>query len=446
MNQAKQIWKNYLIRIAFIFAMLGFCLWNKNAYVLAEEVTPSTEGTTSSTEGETSKAEEAKAVEVVYIDFEQGMIQIKANHNTKVYYSDASQKTWNVLEGGKNGDILTMDISWISAAKDYELNLKGSDDETVVSVDLPKYNSKLKVKFDKVDGTLEFTNEEGATEFEWRKAAALDGWTKVSIDFSKTNQKDVQEFLKEIEAMRVKGGKIQVRTPQKVVGLKAGSEGSSEEDSKDAVGVRPSKIVTVSVTKRGNAPAVKVVSNSMQVNTTDKMEYKLVSVAGKQQADAKWTVCDKKMFLSNMAPQVLTVSGSSVGQDVIVAVRKAETEKAAYTKSSYLTIPAQSGAPEASSFTTSKTSSKFGLIIGDATKYTPYQYAVVAKGDTKSDSDLKWITVSSAKEVSFSIKKYPEGSTIYVRTKGENLSKKTELKLPSAYTTISISYLAETKE
>lgn len=427
MNQAKQIWKNYLIRIAFIFAMLGFCLWNKNVYVLAEETASSTEETTPVTE-------EAKAVEVVYIDFEQGMIQIKANHNTKVYYSDASQKTWNVLEGGKSGDILTMDISWISAAKDYELNLKGSDDETVVSVDLPKYNSKLKVKFDKVDGTLEFTNEEGATEFEWRKAAAVDSWAKAPIDLSKTEQKEVQEFLKEIEAMRVKGGKIQVRIPQKAI------------TSKDAVGSRPSKIVTVSVTKRGNAPSVKVVSNSMQVNTTDKMEYKVISVAGSPQADAKWTVCDKKMSLSNMAPQVLNVSGSSVGQDVIVAVRKAETEKAAYTKSSYLTIPAQPGAPEASSFSTSKTSSKFSLIIGDATKYTPYQYAVVAKGDTKSDSDLKWKTVSSAKEVSFNIKKYPEGSTIYVRTKGENLSKKTELKLPSAYTTISISYLAETKE
>lgn len=415
MNQAKQIWKNYLIRTAFIFAMLGFCLWNKGAYVQAEETTTAT------------------AVSVEYIDFEQGMIQIKANHNTKVYYSDASQKTWNVLEGGKNGDILTMDISWISAAKDYELNLKGSDDETVVSVDLPKYNSKLKVKFDKVDGTLEFTNEEGAAEFEWRKAAAIDSWTQVPIDLSKTEQAEVQGFLKEIEAMRVKGGKIQVRTPQKVA-------------TSAAVGCRPSKIVTVSVTKRGNAPAVKVVSNSMQVNTTDKMEYKVISVAGNQQADAKWTVCDKKMSLSNIAPQVLTVSGGAIGKDVTIAVRKAETEKAAYTKSCYLNIPAQPGAPDASSFTTSRTSSKFTLIIGNATKYTPYQYAVVAKGDTKSDSDLNWKTVSSEKGINFSIKKYPEGSTIYVRTKGENLSKKTELKLPSAYTTISISYLAETKE
>lgn len=417
MNEAKQFWKDYLIRITFIFAMLGFCLLGKGAYVQAETA-----------DGSTDKA---TAVQVVCIDYEKGMIQIQTNKNTKVYYSDASQKTWNVIEGAKINDILTMDISWISVAKDYELNLKGSDDETIVSVELPKYNSALKAKFDKVDGTIEFTNEEGATEFEWRKAAAIDSWSKAPIDSSKP---EAQAFLKEIEKLRVKGGKIQIRIPQKI--------GTSEANA----GSRPSKIITVSVTKRGNAPSVKVVSNSMQVNTTDKMEYKVISVGTNQQADAKWTECDKKMFLSDMVPQVITVSGSSVGQDVVVAIRKSETEKTPYTKNRYLNIPAQPGAPDASTFSTSKTSSKFSLIIGDASKYNPYQYAVVAKGDTKSDRDLKWKNVSSSKAISFSIKKYPEGSTIYVRTKGENLSKKTELKLPSAYTTISTSYLAETKE
>lgn len=416
MNQAKQIWKNYLIRVAFIFAMLGFCLWNKGAYVQASDETTT---------------DKATAVKVVCINYEEGKLQIDACNNTKVYYSDSSQKTWYVLEGGKENGILTMDISWISTAKDYELNLKGSDDETVVSVELPKYNSTLKVKFDKVDGTLDFTNEDGATKFEWRKAAAIDKWSSASIDTSKD---DAKEFLKEIETLRVKGGKIQVRIPQTV--------GTSEANT----GSRPSKVVTVSITKRGNAPSVKVVSNSMQVNTTDKMEYKLISVGGTQQTDAKWTVCDKKMSLSALTPQVLTVSGGAVGQDVIVAVRKAETEKAPYTKTNYLAIPAQPEAPDASTFSTSKTTSKFSLIIGNASKYTPYQYAVVAKGDTKSDSNLVWKTVSSSKEISFNIKKYPEGSTIYVRTKGENLSKKVDLKLPSAYTTISISYLTETTE
>lgn len=418
MNEAKQFWKDYLIRITFIFAMLGFCLLGKGAYVQAAD------GDDSAT------TDKATAVEVELIDYEQGMIQIQANNNTKVYYSDASQKIWNVIEGAKDNDVLTMDISWISAAKNYELNLKGSDDETVVSVELPKYNSALKAKFDKVDGTIDFTNEEGATEFEWRKATAVDSWSKAPVDSSIPA---AQEFLEEIESLRVKGGKIQVRIPQ--------IQGNSTD-----VGRRPSKIITVTVTKRGSAPSVKVVSNSMQVNTTDKMEYKVISVGTNQQTDTKWTVCDKKMFLSDMVPQVITVSGSSVGQNVMVAIRKSETEKTPYTKNRYLNIPAQPGAPDASTFSTSKTSSKFSLIIGDASKYNPYQYAVVAKGDTKSDSDLKWKNVTSSKEISFSIKKYPEGSTIYVRTKGQDLTKKAELKLPSAYTTISTSYLAETKE
>lgn len=418
MNQTKQILKNYLIRMAFVFSMLGFCLWNKNAYVLAAEIT----------------ADEAKAVEVSCVDFEQGIVQIKANHNTKVFYSDSAQKTWNVLEGKADGSgILTMDISWISAAKDYELNLKGSDDETVVSVDLPKYNSKLKVKFDKVDGTLEFTNEEGAKEFEWRKAAAIDNWAKAKTDFSDTNDTGIQEFLKTIEAMRVRGGKIQVRIP--------GNAGPSDIS-------RPSKIVTVSITKRGNAPSVKVTSNTMQVNTTDKMEYKLISVGGTSQ-DGSWCDCDKKMYLSDMTPQVFP-AGDTAGQDVVVAVRKKETEKAPYSKSYYLAVPAQPAAPVPDSVCNiMKTTSQFGLTINNASKETPYQYAVVPQGSVgsiKSERDLKWKTVSNTKEIKFSNKKYPEGSVIYLRTQGVNLSKKADLKLPSVYTTIEISYAVSTPE
>lgn len=130
----------------------------------------------------------------------------------------------------------------------------------------------------------------------------------------------------------------------------------------------------------------------------------------------------------------------------MVAVRKTETEKVPYSRSSYLTIPAQPEAPDSSSFTTSRTSSKFSLSIGDASQYRKYQYAIVGEGERKEERQFRWKTVSNAKAITFAKSKYPEGSTIYVRIQGENLSKKSELKLPSAYTTISISYLTETKE
>ena len=243
-----------------------------------------------------------------------------------------------------------------------------------------------------------------------------------------------QKFLKEIEAIRVRGGKIQVRIPQ--------STGNSEAN----VGNRPSKIITVSITKRGGAPSVKVTANSMNVNTTDKMEYKVISVGGSKQTNTEWAECDKKMYLADMVPQVLTVSGGSVGKSVMVAIRKTETEKIPYSKSAYLAIPAQPAAPDGSSFSTSRTSSKFSFIIGDASKYRKYQYAIVAEGERKEERQFAWRTVSNTKAITFSKSKYPEGSTIYVRTQGENLSKKSELLLPSAYTAIPISYLTETKE
>lgn len=282
MKQSAKMFRNHVISIVFVFAMLCFCSLGNGVLVQAEE-------------NNTADDTKAKPVIVKLIDYEQGILQIDTSNNTKVFYSDSAQKTWNVIEGVKDGNgILTMDISWISAAKDYELNLKGSNDETVVTVELPKYNSALKVKFDKVDGSLEFSNEEGATEFEWRKAAAIGDWTKVPMEFS---TEEGQKFLKEIESMRVRGGKIQVRIPQ--------STGESEAK----VGSRPSKIITVSITKRGSAPSVKVTANSMNVNTTDKMEYKLISVGGSKQTNTEWTECEKKMYLADMVPQVLTVSG-----------------------------------------------------------------------------------------------------------------------------------------
>lgn len=423
MNQTKQIWKNYLVRMAFVFALFGFCFFHKGIYVHAEETTSG-----------------AKTVEIVSIDYEEGTIQINGNGNTKVFYSDSKKKTWNEIEGVKSSeDIWTMDISWISAAKNYELNLKGSDEDTVVTVELPKYNSSLKATFDKVEGTVDFKNEEGADSFQWRKATAMNEWNTAPIDLAKNNS-NAATFLNEIEALRVKGGKIQIRIPQ-------------TPGTKDNVGSRPSKVVTVSVAKRGNAPSVKVVANNLKLSTTNKMEYKIETVGGEKQTEAKWTDCEKNMTLSDIAPQVFavsgtvlgdgTVTGASVGTEVVVAVRKAETAKAPYSKSNYVTIPAQPEAPDASKFSTSKTTTKFSLIADDASKNNKYQYVVVEAGNTKNDSQLKWKDITSAKEISFNKNKYSAGSVIYVRTKGENLTKKTTLKLPSAHAEIAISYLTE---
>lgn len=412
MKQQKQSFINYIVRSMFVFVMLGICFWNKGILIQAEE------------------APKAGVVAIECINYETGELQIKMNDNIKVYYSDATMKTWNVIEGAAKNGIITMDISWISSTKNYVLNLKGSEEETVVSVELPKSNTAVKATIDKIDGSVDFTNDEGATQFQWRKAAATDWWTTSDMD-QKKDKTDNGVFEKTIEEMRVRGGKIQVRLPQ-IVG-----------ESEAKPGSRPSKIITLSVPKRGNAPSVKVVANSMNTNTTDKMEYKIISVAGTKKTGSTWEDCDKKMSIYDMTPQVITTSGGAVGQEVVVAIRKSETEKVAYSKNCYLVIPAQEHAPALSEFTTSRTSRKYSLIVGNASKDMPYQYAVVGVGAKVDEKQLSWKAISNSKAIFFDKKKYPEGSIIYVRKKGENASNKTELRLPSAYTTLSISYLTE---
>lgn len=372
---------------------------------------------------------QAEPVRVEEIDYEEGYIQIATNHNTKVYFSDSSKSTWSQIEGDIVNGKLYFDISWISIKSDYELNLKGSDDKTVETICLPAYDSTLAVKFDKLTGTLDITSETYADTFEWRKDSENTSWKQVPMDLEKTEDANVWNFLQNIESMRAKGGKIQVRIPQQ--------KGTSVEN----VGCRPSKTVKVSISKRGNAPTSKVTANKLMVNTTTKQEYRVYAVDGVLQ-NRGWTECEKNMTLKELVPEVLA-KGTTAGSDVVVAIRKSQTESIPYSKTFYLKIPKQEIAPEASAVSIIRTSKKYGIIIDGASTVNPYQYAVVKAGVKKEEDDLSWKTVKSNKEISFSLKTYLDGSIIYVRKMGNNASSKTELKLPSAYTKITISHLTE---
>lgn len=372
-------------------------------------------------------------VSVKEIDYEAGTITINPNGNVKVYYSDGAQSSWTQIEGNKdeNGYLL-MDISWISTNSDYELTLKGSENKTVVSVELPKCNTTLKVTFDKIDGIIEFANEEGASYFEWRKASATGEWMKAPMELLDATGADKQladNFKQQIESMRMKGGKISVRVPQ--------TKGTSASE----VGERPSKTVTVSITVRGTAPTVKVKSNTMVVNTTTAMEYRICSVENKEQS-GNWIECDKNMTVSELANVAVSESGN-VGKNVVVAIRKAETEKVPYSKVTYLDIPGQRIAPDSGVISVSRTKKKYSIMISDATKEKNYQYAVVKVGKEVEDSKLSWKNVTSSKAVNFSSSAYPDGSVIYIRLKGKDKSTTSSLQLPSAYMKKTISYLTE---
>lgn len=417
MEMIKKMIKYIICAIVFVLGMTGFNGSKADVTAYAEEVT----------------ADAPAAVQVKEIDYEEGYVLIDTKGNTKVYYSDSKQTTWTQIEGNKSNDCLKLDISWISVNSDYELNLKGSDEETVVSVELPKRNKSLKVTFDKVDGILDFTNEDGADYFEWRKSTAIGAWSEAPINLlDAKEEKDVklaEEFKKQIETMRVKGGKISVRIPQK--------KGTSEND----LGSRPSNTVTVSITKRGNAPSVKVTANTLKTNTTTAMEYRVRSVGGTQES-MQWTDCEKSMTVSALAADALATA-TDPGKTVVVEVRKAETAKVAYSKSTYLEIPGQRVAPSASVVSTSKTTKKYTMMISDASTANPYQYVVVKAGKEFDVNKATWKNVTSSKGITFASSTYPEGSKIYLRLKGKDKTTSALLQLPSAYTEVSISYLTE---
>lgn len=378
-----------------------------------------------------SAADTGKAVSVKTIDYEEGYILINQGDNEKIYYSDAKQKTWTLLEGSINTDgYHQMDISWIAASKDYELNLKGDKNDTVVSVDLPKYNSSLKAKYNAISGILTFTNDNGATQFQWRKAASTDTWNDMPVDMlASKNSTAVEEFKQEMELLRAKGGKISVRLAQ-VPG------------DADNSGSRPSKIVTVSIPKRGNAPSVKVTANTMKVNTSTAMEYCVLKEGSgtyTSETDGDWKKCTKGMLISDLSSQ-------SPAQNVVVAIRKAETAKAAYSKCAYLEIPAQDSAPLNTDVEdTAVSATKFTLSIPDASTTKPYQYCAVKAAKASDDFDpnkASWKKVTSSKAISFASRTYPEDSVIYIRLMGNDKSKTKELKLPSECLKVTINYAA----
>lgn len=381
----------------------------------------------------------AEAVQVKEIDYEMSRIIIDPKGNDKVYFSDSKKSTWNQVEGTKSDYTSTkdgavtftgcfaLDISWVTATKDYELNLKGDDNESIVNVVLPARNSKLKVKFDKLSGTLSFTNEEGAAQFMWKKIPG-ENWYTTSI------QQTDESYLNEIEKMRTKGGKIYVKLAQ-VCGTSASDTGS-----------RPSKEVKVSITKRANAPTIRIDGTKLTVNSKDTQEYIVVTnsnAAEVAQGKGNWKSASKNMKLSEIAPTALYSESNNSPKAVTVAFRTAATEKNGYSKTTFVTVPAQQTKPSGSYYTAE--TSKDAQLTLNATKQHPMQYTVVAAADVSSFDPItaKWKSVTSTRTVKISAKKYPSNSAIFVRDKFIKQTSTTSFALPSYYEKVVLTYGAK---
>ena len=268
--------------------------------------------------------------------------------------------------------------------------------------------------------------KEFASTFQWRKSTSYE-WSN-TIDIAQVSSAS-NLFLDELEAMRVSGAKLYVRIPQ--------TKGTSATDT----GERSSKEVLVTIPKRASAPKVSLNVSKLTLSTKDTMEYKIYSIGGVLTENRNWITADKTMKLEDIVPSSAKSSTSILTKELVVMFRTAETEKKSYSKTMYLTIPAQGVAP--TEVIESYTSSKYSLAFPEASKKNPYQYTVVKPGATFNADTASWKSVVSNKAINFTTKNAPAGSVIYVRLKGVSETSSTSLKLPSNHKAFTVKYKAE---
>lgn len=368
-----------------------------------------------------AKADEVTAIAIGTIDYDNLVMQVFTGGNPVVYYS-VDRNNWTELEGEylESAKLYIMDISWIANNKDITLYFKGDVVKTVKSITLPDMNSSFKVTYNKASNSFNFTNDDDAAFFEWRKATDYN-WIKVDMNEKSASYRS---FLAEIEKLRVKGAKIYIRIPQSV--------GFGITDP----GKRPSKEVAVTIPAMENAPSIKVNSSKLTLNTTAAMEYY-------NPLSLQWVKCTANMSIEALAPSTLYKNGSN---PVTVMIRKAATGTKPFSKTAYVLVPGQAAAPTIGDISKDVTyyymNGKLTLVFNKASANDKYEYTYVKPGAVFDFTKVSWKTVSSTKPISLSNKTVPDGSMIYVRKKGAdaNSSKKTDVILASELSSFVVKY------
>lgn len=362
-----------------------------------------------------SASKEALAASKVSIgvsNYEELTSEIKAAGNGIVYYS-TDEKNWYEVEGPYNStnDTYTMDISWISDKADTTIYYKGNSVKSVVEAVYPMTNNEFSVVYNKVDGDFTFDGVDDLDYVEWRKSSDYQ-WNMVELD---ENSISYQRFLQKAELLRNQGVKLVFRTPSQ--------NGKNAND----MGMRSSKEVTVTLSKRGNAPNVTVNVSRLTINTTSSMEYY-------DSSRNMWIETERNMALEDLLPSVLYKNG---GKSVSVKIRTAETASAPHSKTRVLTIPGQRPAPtigdNSSDVSYYYMNQNVIIQFHKASSTSEYEYTIVKPGGSFNYTTSSWIKVNSSKQITLNKSKAPEGSVIYIRQKGTdaNASKNLSLQLAS---------------
>lgn len=364
--------------------------------------------------------EAVESVAVKGIDYANNQVLLDLNGNKAGLFS-TDKKKWYTLGDKKDANgYVVFNISWVSDTRAYTVYFKGigaTAEEEYTQVVFPKKNTAIKVTFAKTstaeEPVITVLKAEDEMRLQWRKSTSYTWHTASAAEEGKY-------IIPELESLRMKGGKIIVRT--------IATDGTDESDT----GVRYSKEVSLSIPKRANAPSVKINTAKMNVNTTTSLEYYNTD-------SQKWVACTKNMSVWDFKEVASKAKGSktSAGADVTISFRKAATKSAGYSKTFDLVFAGQAKAPEITTTeddevvysetekkSASKTTTYRKLTFNKADKNNKYQYVVIA-GDAEFDeSTAKWSTVSKASTVTLKQKDAVPGATVYVRILGTNASAK----------------------
>lgn len=354
------------------------------------------------------------ALRITEISYADSTIVLQMDENDNaLFISDGKQKQWEYVPVTKAADnTVTLDISWISASKDYVISFKGNYSTSPISTIIPKQVTNLKATYSTLTGTVSFTNDAGRT-VEWKKRDAM-AWQRVPSD------PDV--FREQLVNMCSNGASLVFRL--------AGVNGTSVTNP----GFRPSKEIALTIPKKTAAPNIVVKDELLAVPVEKGMQYRYVDEDSNPLPGETWKdiTSSRNMPLTELAPKAMCEMAESgvPTEDVYIQFRTKATTSKQVSFSKTIEIPAQSDIPASALdgidvvYTSTST---FEIKIPAADTANQYEYCIINQDDISDGvsiedfEELKWKSVTSKEPIVIDKKKdkVEDGSEVWVRRKAQ---------------------------
>jgi len=404
MNKTKITRQSHSLSLQHIFGIVAFLIIltgiSISAFHRIQAANTTTGGTTTGTTTPTTPptipknyhlaATSTSGAISAYIDWdEQDLMIVSTLQDEYFYISDAKMKTWDEITAVKG--IAYCDLSWIN--KEYELNIRGDknlSDIIKVSIAAPRtLKAKFAITNEAPTITLTMTEKVGKQKI----STQINPATTAGVQWRKSTAGEWHDYKTlDLSSFLTKGATLNIRLT-----------GSYNADATKCY--LPSKVASVKVTKKANAPSVKVDCSKLTLGVKKGQEYIVSTPTTKT---AIYNISDAKLAtpaLSTIAAGALNGNGYSTPfSSFSIKVRTASTAKKAASKWTVLSYPAQRTPSENS--LTAALSGTVGATLTNATTYNIEYY--IAPNDliqtvqaAEFGPKTKWSTIKAGKTATY---------------------------------------------